>query len=228
MEDLFNNDALELQEEQTTEVVESDSTEQATESAEESDESAEEGKTEDEKLNPYADAILAEMNRRAEQGDEQLAKGLQSKDKSIKECCEYMEYRAKKHAEEQKMSGAVCVWMSDADGYSLAVHYYTESKETIDAEMKPKPKEQPKSAEQKKKEETTKKIYSNPLLASLMKKGAKVATDGTIAVTKTTEHKDKEGNILSSKTTKMDAQGNRTTSITKNGQTYTMTEFSLF
>jgi hypothetical protein len=224
---------------ESVEVAEEEDEEQADDTTE-SEGTTEETKKEDTKLNPYEEVILAEMNRRAENGDELLATALQSADKSIKECCKYMEFRAKKWADEQKLNGNVCVWMSDADGYAIAHHYYIESKETIDAEMPKKPTYTPMTAEEreklnkereearKKAEETTKKVYENPLLASLMKKGAKVSTDGEVAVTKTTTKKDENGNVVSSKTTKTDAEGTRTTTIVKDGKEYTMTEFALF
>lgn len=204
---------------ETAEVEEEDAETNSEQSSEDSKEDEEEDNAEWEKLNPYAGAILAEMQRRVEQGDELLAKGLQSSEKSIKECCKYMEFRAKKHAEEQKIRGGVCVWMSDADGYALAHHYYTESKETIDKEMAVAKKSNLKPADPKKK------IYKNPLLEALMKKGYK-ADDN--AVTKTTTKKDKEGNVLSSTNVKVQDDGVRVTTVEKGGKTYTMTEFSLF
>jgi len=223
----MNAEVEESTDEQTTETAEgeesaeenAETTEQASKESADAEDKEEEDDAEWEKLNPYGKAILAEMQRRVEQGDELLAKGLQSSEKSIKECCKYMEFRAKKHAEEQKIRDGVCVWMSDADGYALAHHYYTESKETIDKEMAVAKKSNLKPAEPKKK------IYKNPLLEALMKKGYK-ADDN--AVTKTTTKKDKEGNVLSSTNVKVQDDGVRVTTVEKGGKTYTMTEFSLF
>ena len=218
--------------EQTTESVEvaeneeeEEETDDTTETADE--ESSEETKKEDTKLNPYEEVIFAEMTKRAENGDELLATALQSADKSIKGCYSYVVAQARKQAQGN------CAMVDDQTVYGWAHHYYIESKETIEQEipaMKPyvAPKPAPKTAEQKKQEEQTKKVYANPLLAALMKKGGKIATDGTIAVTKTTERKDKDGNLLFSKAVKTDAQGTKTTTIEKGGKTYTMTEFSLF
>ena len=207
--------------EESAEVAEEEDEEQADDTTE-SEETTEETKKEDTKLNPYEEVILAEMNRRAEQGDELLATALQSADKSIKGCYSYVVAQARKQAQGN------CAMVDDQTVYGWAHHYYIESKETIDAEMKPKTAKKEKTAEEKKREETTKKVYENPLLASLMKKGAKVSTDGEVAVTKTTTKKDENGNVVSSKTTKTDAEGTRTTTITKDGKEYTMTEFALF
>lgn len=209
-------------EEETTE--QNESVEVAENEEEETDDTteSEETKKEDTKLNPYEEVILAEMNRRAENGDELLATALQSADKSIKGCYSYVVAQARKQAQGN------CAMVDDQTVYGWAHHYYIESKETIDAEMKPKTAKKEKTAEEKKREETTKKVYENPLLASLMKKGAKVSTDGEVAVTKTTTKKDENGNVVSSKTTKTDAEGTRTTTIVKDGKEYTMTEFALF
>lgn len=229
IKDLFGvqEDTEQTATEQNTEVAEETTTEQTEE--ESTEESAEEPK--EEKLTPFQQTILAEMQKRAAD-DEQLTNGLQSKDKNIADCTKYLNERAKQTIEEGARNGAMCIHVDDDVVYGWAVHYYTESKETIENEcpvLKPYvPKKVEKTAEQKKAEETTKKVYENPLLSALMKKGAKIANDGEVAVVKTTERKDAEGNVLSSKTTKTDAQGNRTTTLTKNGQTYTMTEFSLF
>lgn len=236
IKDLFGvqEDTEQTATEQNTEVAEETTTEQTEEESaddaeEETEGSAEEPK--EEKLTPFQQTILAEMQKRATD-DEQLTNGLQSKDKNIADCTKYLNERAKQTIEEGARNGAMCIHVDDDVVYGWAVHYYTESKETIENEcpaLKPYvPKKVEKTAEQKKAEETTKKVYENPLLSALMKKGAKIANDGEVAVVKTTEKKDAEGNVLSSKTTKTDAKGNRTTTLTKNGQTYTMTEFSLF
>ena len=216
--------------EQNTEVAEETTTEQTEEESAEGEESTEEEESESsaeqtketKSSNPYEKIILAEMQKRAEQGDTLLATALQSKDKSIAECWRYIVAQARK-----KASGN-CAMLEDEIVFGWAHHYYIESKETIDAELKTKSAPKEKTAEQKKAEEQTKKVYANPLLAALIKKGGKVATDGTIAVTKTTERKDKDGNLLFSKAVKTDAQGTKTTTIEKGGKTFTMTEFSLF
>lgn len=212
------------------EEVESDSAE-TEELADESQEPDEESEGEEsakseakpKELSQYERIILADMERRAKEGDELLATALQSKDKSIQSCFAYVKERARKLA----VSG--CAMIEDAIVFGWAHHYYIESKETIDAETKTasKAKSKEKTAEQKKAEENKKKVFENPLLASLMKKGAKIA-EGEVAVTKTSTKKDAEGNVLSSKTTKTDADGTTTTTLVKEGKTYTLTEFSLF
>jgi len=245
---LFGEDTEETTEqtatEQNTEVAEETTTEQNAEEKseiptnldEEAEESADDAEEETEgaaetensetkepkKLSAYEQIVLDEMNRRVADGDELLATAMQSADKDIHACWSYITSQARKQAV------GSCAMIEDDKVFGWAHHYYIESKETIDAEMKVKTAPKEKTAEQKKAEETKKKVYENPLLAALMKKGAKIANDGEVAVVKTTEKKDAEGNVLSSKTTKTDAQGNRTTTLTKNGQTYTMTELSLF
>lgn len=219
-EDLNNLFAVQEDNEQNT-------TEQVAEVAEETTTEQTE-----EELSPFQQKIVAEMQRRAEQGDTLLATALQSKDKTIAECTKYLNHRAEQLIEKSARQGAVCIQVDDDEVYGWAHHYYIESKENIEKEM-PAPKhyepvKREKTAEQKKAEETAKKVNENPLLSALLKRGAKMAQNGEIAVTKTTEKKDAEGKLLSTKTTKTNADGTRTTSITKNGQTYTMTEFSLF
>ena len=232
IKDLFGvqEDTEQIATEQNTEVAEEITTEQTEEESaddaeEETEESAEQTEGKEKKLSPYEEIILAEMQKRATD-DEQLSNGLQSKDKTIQDCYKYVYEQARKQAVGN------CAMIEDDKVYGWAVHYYTESKETIENECPALksyvPKKVEKTAEQKKAEETSKKVYENPLLSALMKKGAKIANDGEVAVVKTTEKKDAEGNVLSSKTTKTDAQGNRTTTLTKNGQTFTMTELSLF
>lgn len=234
---LFGEDTEETNE-QTTEVAEESTDEQiADESEDDAEESAETDESEGEsaetettksetkepkKLTPYEQIVLDEMNRRVADGDELLATAMQSADKDIHACWSYITAQARKQAV------GSCAMIKDEVVFAWAHHYYIESKETIDAETKVKKAPKEKTAEEKKAEETKKKVYENPLLASLMKKGAKISSDGEVAVTKTTEKKDAEGNVLSSKTTKTDAQGNRTTTLTKDGKTFTMTEFSLF
>lgn len=200
----------------------------AEESTEESDEESAEDSSETTetpkqgKLSAYEQAILSEMERRAQGGDSLLAEALKNVGKTIQSCFAYVKEQARKQAT------AGCAMIEDSVVYGWAHHYYIESQETIDAEMK-KTKSAPKekTEEEKKAEENKKKVFENPLLASLMKKGAKIA-EGEVAVTKTTTKKDDEGNVLSSKSVKTDADGTRTTTIEKEGKTYTMTEFALF
>lgn len=212
----------EVAEETTTEQTEEESADDAEEETEESAETENSETKEPKKLSAYEQIVLNEMNRRVADGDELLATAMQSADKDIHSCWSYITAQARKQAVGN------CAMIEDDKVFGWAHHYYIESKETIDAEMKVKTAPKEKTAEQKKAEETKKKVYENPLLSALMKKGAKIANDGEVAVVKTTEKKDAEGNVLSSKTTKTDAQGNRTTTLTKNGQTFTMTELSLF
>lgn len=218
---------------ETTETaeVEEETTEEETsegESEENEEESTEEKKEDKPKeLSPYEKAILAEMERRVSEGDELLATAMQSADKNISACYSYVKEQARKQAV------AGCAMIEDAVVYGWAHHYYIESKETIDAELKPKATKKAeekakKTAEQKKAEEQKKKVFANPLLAALMKKGAKIAEGDEVAVTKTKEKKDEQGNVLQSTSVKTAADGTRTTTLTKEGKTYTMTEFALF
>ena len=138
-------------EESVTETT--DETENAIVSEENTEESADteekpQGDTEEKKpkeLNPYEKVILAEMERRAQNGDELLATAMQSKDKNIQSCYEYVKAQAKKQAV------AGCAMIEDAVVYGWAHHYYIESKETIDKEMKKSaPKAEKKTAEKPK------------------------------------------------------------------------------
>lgn len=144
MEDIFDTQS-ELQEEQNTEettenVVEltdeladnhlsemglSDDTEKPKENEE---------KPKADKLNPYEKIILAEMERRATEGDTNVADALNSKDKNIHGCFEYVKAQAKKKAV------AGCAMIEDSQVYAWAHHYYIEPKSVIDAEMHPKTK----------------------------------------------------------------------------------------
>lgn len=83
-------------------------------------------------LNAYEKVILAEMERRAQNGDELLATAMQSKDKNIQSCYEYVKAQAKKQAV------AGCAMIEDAVVYGWAHHYYIESEETIQKELAPK------------------------------------------------------------------------------------------
>lgn len=200
----------------------SDETTETDTESEESDEAVESKETEEskpakkeEKLSPYEEVILAEMKRRADAGDTLLATAMQSKDKNIKECFQYVTAQAKK-----KATGN-CAMIEDAVVYGWAHHYYIEPKETIDKELHPAPKKVDTAKKtEPKKTEPKKKTFVNPLLASLAKKGYKQTENGSMS--KTTATKD------GSKTITKDKKGNTTTTIEKNGQKYTLTEFSLF
>lgn len=168
MEDLFNPQS-ELQEEltDTPEIVEeeiddlpaddavlpaeeSSDNEESVEDTEESSEneivseekeqkSTKNAKKED-KLSAYEKAVLAEMERRAnEDGDTIVADALKSKDKNIHECWQYITAQAKKKAV------AGCAMIEDAIVFGWAHHYYIEPKAVIDAELHPKPKDKPKT-----------------------------------------------------------------------------------
>lgn len=155
MEDIFNTD-LELQEEQTnteTEIIDdlpaddavfpTENPAEEEESVEDTEESSEneivseekEQKPKEDKLSAYEKAVLAEMERRAnEDGDTLVADALKSKDKNIHECWQYITAQAKKKAV------AGCAMIEDAIVFGWAHHYYIEPKSVIDAEMHPKTK----------------------------------------------------------------------------------------
>lgn len=99
--------------------------------------------TKEEKISQPEQRILDEMNRRVSEGDELLATAMQSKDKSIKECYRYVTFLARKEME-KVAKGYGSIMIDDPVVYGWAHHYYIESKETIDKEMKPK--ETPKPA----------------------------------------------------------------------------------
>ena len=84
------------------------------------------------KLSPYEQAILAEMQRRAEGGDELLADALKNEKKTIQGCFSYVTAQARKKAVGQ------CAMIEDAVVYGWAHHYYIESEETIQKELAPK------------------------------------------------------------------------------------------
>ena len=224
MEDIFETQS-ELQEEQadtetTDNVVEltdeladnhlseiglSDDTENSKESEEKS--------AKNDKLNPYEKIILEEMwnrsgvNTEGAEIDQRLLDGLESKDKNIHACFQYIVAQAKK-----KASGN-CAMIEDSVVYGWAHHYYIEPKEVIDAELHPKPKEKPKTdtkvenpkvtpkADTKVKK-TKKATYNdNPLLKAVMGK-------------KKTDSKQKGGEIAHK--------------VKRNGKVFTITEFTLF
>ncbi len=84
----------------------------------------------DEKPSPYEIAILAEMRRRADDGDELLNDALANPDKNIKDCFRYVTSQARKKAVGN------CAMIEDSVVYAWAHHYYIESRATIDKEMK--------------------------------------------------------------------------------------------
>lgn len=84
----------------------------------------------EEKPSPYEIAILAEMRRRADDGDELLYDALANPGKNIHDCFSYVKAQAKKKAV------AGCAMIEDNVVYGWAHHYYIESKATIDKEMK--------------------------------------------------------------------------------------------
>lgn len=84
----------------------------------------------DEKPSPYEIAILAEMRRRADDGDELLNDALANPGKNIHDCFSYVKSQARKKAV------AGCAMIEDNIVYGWAHHYYIESKATIDKEMK--------------------------------------------------------------------------------------------
>ena len=237
-EELTECAEVETDEQTTNEVEEQTATDESAPTADEqqgADETPEENEeVEDTKLTPQEEFFVEKLNEYAKE-DEYLATALKRADKSIRKCFDYMREKARKMLQK----GGNCVAVEGTEMLGWAKHYYIESNETIESEMPKKPTYDPKKAEedrkkreelQKKAEETKKKVYENPLLASLMKKGGKVenAENGEVAVTKTTTKKDENGNVVSSKSVKTDESGTRTTTITKDGVTHTMTEFALF
>lgn len=133
-------------------------------------------------LNPYEKVILAEMQRRAT-SDALLAKGLADTEKSIQDCFKYVYEQARKIK-----SGNVAM-VEDSKVYGWAVHYYTEPKAVIDAELRPKVE---KKAEDKK--SVPAKPNKNPIFVASNSKGtqAKTGDPKTNVVSK----KDKNGNVV--------------------------------
>lgn len=196
MEDIFNTQS-ELQEEltDTPEIVEeeiddlpaddavlpaeesSESEESVEEDTKESSENENVKKPKEDKLSAYEKAVLAEMERRAEQGDTLVADALKSKDKNIHECWQYITAQAKKKAV------AGCAMIEDAIVFGWAHHYYIEPKAVIDAELHPKPKTDTKTTPAKGAEKPTKPVNprdagkSNPLFQKVGK-GKKNAKQG--------------------------------------------------
>lgn len=189
MEDIFNTQS-ELQEEltDTPEIVddlpaddavlpaeESSESEESVEDTEESSENEnvseqKEQKPKEDKLSAYEKAVLAEMERRAEQGDTLVADALKSKDKNIHECWQYITAQAKKKAV------AGCAMIEDAVVFGWAHHYYIEPKAVIDAEMKSKstPKTTTKPSKPKK-VERPKETLENTHVPMIRPKDAKEA-----------------------------------------------------
>ena len=125
---------MEQELETTLETIEE--TEQKTETAPEEvqnetqAEKAEKKPKKEEKPSPYEIAILAEMRRRADDGDELLYDALANPGKNIHDCFSYVKSQARKKAV------AGCAMIEDNIVYGWAHHYYIESKATIDKEMK--------------------------------------------------------------------------------------------
>lgn len=164
----------------------------------------------EDKLSVYEKAVLAEMERRANEGDTLVASALKSADKNIHDCFRYVTAQAKKKA----VSG--CAMIEDAVVFGWAHHYYIEPKSVIDAELNPKPKDKPKTdtkgktakviplptkgADKPKKPSNPKDAGKNNPLLQEIAKGKKKAT----------ENNDK---VYTKKV---------------NGKVYTITEFALF
>lgn len=74
----------------------------------------------------FEDAIKAHLDKVAEQ-DETFAKNYAKKNKSIKECCQYIIQEVRK-----KQTGGVGI-LSDEETYGLAIHYYDEDNIKVDA-----------------------------------------------------------------------------------------------
>lgn len=68
----------------------------------------------------FEDAIKAYLEKLAK-NDELFAKTYAKKNKSLKECCNYIMAEAQKAAK-----GGKCIALSDEEVYNLAVHYYDE------------------------------------------------------------------------------------------------------
>ena len=130
----------------------------------------------EDKLSDYEKAILAEMERRANEGDTLVANALKSADKNIHDCWRYVTAQAKKKA----VSG--CAMIEDAVVFGWAHHYYIEPKAVIDAEMKTttpktetKPAKPTKETKQPKKEERPKETLENTHVPMVRPKDTKEA-----------------------------------------------------
>lgn len=131
----------------------------------------------EDKLSVYEKAVLAEMERRANEGDTLVASALKSEDKNIHDCFRYVTAQAKKKA----VSG--CAMIEDAVVFGWAHHYYIEPKAVIDAEMKTatktktetKPTKPTKATKQPKKEERPKETLENTHVPMVRPKDIKEA-----------------------------------------------------
>lgn len=238
--DLFAPQGQETLADAQTAEVENNPTKQDTETAEVADDEQEgdadtttESSSEDAqgeiKLTPQEQFFWERLEEMASE-DEFLATAMKKTDKSIRECFDYMTMLAKKKV--TKQSGAQCVAVEGTEMLGWAKHYYIESKETIDAELHPKPKEQPKTASKSAEKKEEKKVHSNPLLTAIAKaqeekNKANGSAEQSKTTTKTITKVERNGSI-STTNIKTEENGERVTTINKGGQTYTMTEFSLF
>lgn len=75
----------------------------------------------------FEDAIKAHLDKVAEQ-DETFAKNYAKKNKSVKECCNYIIGEARK----RKSGGGGVVGISDEEVYGMAIHYFDEDNIEVD------------------------------------------------------------------------------------------------
>lgn len=101
----------------------------------------------------FEEAIEAHLKKLAKT-DKLFAKTFAKKNKSIKECCNYIMGEAKK-----AVKGGKCIALSDEEVYNLAVHYYDEDDieapddiagEVVVAASKAEQSSKPKSTKRKK------------------------------------------------------------------------------
>ena len=151
---------------------------------------------------PYERAILEEMERRSVDNSA-LAEGLKDKDKSIGECVSFVKNRAQKLATDQ------CAIVEDNVVYAWAQFYYTQRREIINLELKPKPTYTP----------------PTPKPKADTKAGDKAKKD-----TKKEPKKDekKETPKADNKEQKPVSKDNVTEVKGADGKTHTITEFGLF
>lgn len=203
LDDLPADDAVLPTENPAEEEESVEDTEESSENENVSEQTDQKPAKKEDKLSAYEKVVLAEMERRAEQGDTLVADALKSADKNIHECWRYVTAQAKKQAV------AGCAMIEDAIVFGWAHHYYIEPKAVIDAEMKPKPA--PKT--------TTKPTTTPAKGAEKPKKPANPKDAG------------KNNPLLQSigKGKKNPKQGNDKVYTKKVGdKTFTITEFSLF
>lgn len=74
----------------------------------------------------FEDAIKAHLDKVAEQ-DETFAKNYAKKNKSVKECCNYIIGEARK-----RKGGSGVVGISDEEVYGMAIHYFDEDDIKVD------------------------------------------------------------------------------------------------